>query len=221
MKKGAESYMDKNIQWYNEEKIKRTKAALEKRNYQVYVVESPEGAVEKLKEIMDKGSTVSVGGSVTLSESGVMELLKNGDYNFLDRYKEGLTGEDIEKLYRECFFADYYITSSNAITQDGELVNLDGTGNRVAAMIFGPKKVVVVAGINKIVKNLDDAYERVRNQAAPINCKRLNRKTPCTEVGRCMDCASPDRICNHYVVTYRQKAPGRGIVILIKQQMGY
>lgn len=213
--------MDKNMQWYIEEKINKTKASLEKNNYQVYVVESPEEATKKLGEIMEKGSTVSVGGSMTVNGSGILELLRNGDYNFLDRYKEGLTGEEMGKLFRECFFADYYISSSNAITEGGELVNMDGNGNRVAAMIFGPKKIIVVAGVNKIVGSLDEAYERVRNLASPVNCKRLNKKTPCTVTGRCMDCASPDRICNHYVVTYRQNAPGRGIVILIKQDLGY
>ncbi len=213
--------MDKNTQWFIEEKIKRTKAALEKNNYQVFVVESSEEAVDKLKEIIEKGSIVSVGGSMTIIEAGVLELLRNGDYNFLDRYKEGLTGEEMGKLFRECFFADYYISSSNAITEGGELVNLDGNGNRVAAMTFGPKKVVVVAGVNKIVKSLDEAYARVRNQAAPMNTKRLSKRTPCTTVGKCMDCDSPERICNHYVVTYRQNAPGRGIIILIKQDMGY
>lgn len=213
--------MDKNTQWYIEKKIERTKLSLEKKNYQVYVVESSKEAVQKLQEIMEKGSTVSVGGSMTVIDSGILELLRNGDYNFLDRYKEGLTGDEMGRLFRECFFADYYITSSNAITEGGELVNLDGNGNRVAAMIFGPKKVVVVAGVNKIVGNLDEAYERVRNMAAPTNNKRLNKKNPCTMTGRCMDCESPDRICNHYVVTYRQNVPGRGIVILIKQDMGY
>lgn len=213
--------MDKNTEWYIDEKIKRTKEALEKNNYDVYVVNTKEDAANMVESIIEKGSTVSFGGSMSILECGVLNNLRNGEYNLLDRYKEGLTSEDIGKLFRESFFADYYLTSTNALTENGELVNLDGNGNRVAAMIFGPKKVVVIAGINKIVRDIDEAYKRVRDEAAPINAKRLSRKTPCGVTGKCMDCSSPERICNHMVVTYRQNIKNRGIVILVKEDIGY
>lgn len=213
--------MDKNVTWHVEEKIKRTKEALEKNNYDVYVVEKASDAAKKIEEIIEKGSKVSFGGSISILESGVLDILRNGQYDLLDRYKEGLTKEDIGEIFRESFFADYYITSTNALTENGELVNLDGNGNRVAAMIFGPKKVIVIAGINKIVKDLDEAYIRVRNTAAPINAKRLDKKTPCSQLGRCIDCSSPDRICNHMVVSYKQNTRGRGIVIIVKEEIGY
>ncbi|TDT61191.1 lactate utilization protein [Fonticella tunisiensis] len=213
--------MDKNTVWYIEKKLERTKAALVKKNYDVYIVESKEEALSKVIDLIEKGSTVSFGGSMTVIDSGMVEALRKCDLNLLDRYKEGLTPDEIQKVFRDSFFADYYITSSNAITENGELVNLDGTGNRAAAMIFGPKKVIIVAGYNKIVRDLNEAYNRVRNCAAPKNCKRLSRKTPCTETGVCMDCSSGDRICNYYVVTYRQNVKGRGIVILVKEELGY
>lgn len=213
--------MDKNTEWYIDEKIKRTKEALEKNNYDVYVVNTKEDAANMVESIIEKGSTVSFGGSMSILECGVLNKLRNGEYNLLDRYKEGLTSEDIGKLFRESFFADYYLTSTNALTENGELVNLDGNGNRVAAMIFGPKKVVVIAGINKIVRDIDEAYKRVRDEVAPINAKRLSRKTPCGVTGKCMDCSSPERICNHMVVTYRQNTKNRGIVILVKEDIGY
>lgn len=213
--------MDKNVVWHLEEKIKRTKEALEKNNYEVYVVERVKDAAKKIEDIIEKGSKVSFGGSISILESGVLDILRNGQYDLLDRYKEGLTNEDIGELFRESFFADYYITGTNALTENGELVNLDGNGNRVAAMIFGPKKVIVIAGINKIAKDLDEAYVRVRNTAAPINAKRLDKKTPCSQLGRCIDCSSPERICNHMVVSYRQNTKGRGIVIIVKEEIGY
>lgn len=213
--------MDKNTEWYIDEKIKRTKEALEKNNYDVYVVNTKEDAANMVESIIEKGSTVSFGGSMSILECGVLNKLRNGEYNLLDRYKEGLTSEDIGKLFRESFLADYYLTSTNALTENGELVNLDGNGNRVAAMIFGPKKVVVIAGINKIVRDIDEAYKRVRDEAAPINAKRLSRKTPCGVTGKCMDCSSPERICNHMVVTYRQNVKNRGIVILVREDIGY
>lgn len=213
--------MDKNTEWYIDEKIKRTKEALEKNNYDVHVVNTKEDAAKIVEVIIERGSSVSFGGSMSVLESGVLNILRNGEYNLLDRYKEGLTSEDIGKIFSESFFSDYFLTSTNALTENGELVNLDGNGNRVAAMIFGPKKIIVIAGINKIVRDIDEAYERVRDEAAPINAKRLSRKTPCSSVGKCMDCSSSERICNHLVVTYRQNTKGRGIVILVKENIGY
>lgn len=213
--------MDKNIKFYVDKRIERTRAALVKNNYDVYVVDDAKGAREKIKELIEDNSVVSFGGSMTIIDTGIIDTLRKCNIKLLDRYKEGLTKDDIGKLYRESFFADYYISSCNALTENGEIVNLDGNGNRVAALIFGPKKVIIVAGINKIVNDIDEAYDRVRNYAAPVNSIRLSKKTPCVETGMCMDCNSNDRICNHLVITYRQNTTGRGIVILVKQELGY
>ncbi|WP_069650710.1 lactate utilization protein [Caloranaerobacter ferrireducens] len=213
--------MDKNVSFVIERKVKRTIENLEKNNMHGYFVQNEREAIEKIKELIKEGDTVTVGGSMTLFEVGVIDFLRNGNYNFLDRYKEGLTSEDIKELYRKSFSADVYFTGSNAITEEGELYNVDGRGNRVAAMIYGPDKVIVVVGVNKIVKNIDEAIERNRQWAAPANAKRLNRKTPCAEVGYCMDCMSSDRICNEYVVIKRQMQKGRIHVIIVNKNLGY
>ena len=141
-------------------------------------------------------------------------------YEFLDRYKEGLKPEEIKQIYREAFFCDAYFTSTNAITEDGELYNVDGNGNRVAAMLYGPDKVIVIAGVNKIVKNINEAISRVENLAAPANAKRLNRKTPCVITGKCMNCNSPERICREYTVI-RKPAPNRIFILLLNENYGY
>jgi L-lactate utilization protein LutB len=213
--------MDKNTKWYIDEKIRRTTESLKKNNYAVYVVDTKEDAAGKIEDIIEKGSTVSFGGSMSIIECGILDILRNGEYNLLDRYKKGLTSEDIGKIFRESFFSDYYLTSTNALTENGELVNIDGNGNRAAAMMFGPRKVIVVAGINKIVRDIDEAYKRVRDEAAPINAKRLSKNTPCSVTGKCADCSSPERICSHMVVTYRQNTKDRGIVIIVKENIGY
>ncbi|WIF94169.1 lactate utilization protein [Caminicella sporogenes] len=213
--------MDKNVNFVIVEKIKRTIENLEKNNMKGYFVENEADALKKIEEILNEGDTVSVGGSMTLFEIGVFNLLKNGKYIFLDRYEKGLTPQQIKEIYRKSFFADVYLTSSNAITENGELYNVDGRGNRVAAMLYGPDKVIIVVGKNKIVKNLEEAILRNKNLAAPANAKRLNRNTPCTKTGYCMDCSSKDRICNEYVLIKKQLDPDRIHVIIVNKDLGY
>ncbi|MCY6960080.1 lactate utilization protein [Clostridium brassicae] len=213
--------MDKNTAFVTQKKVERTIDNLKKNNMNGYFVENEEEALDKIKNLIKEGDTISVGGSMTLSEIGALDLIRNNKYNFLDRYKEGLTKEKIKEIYRKSFFADVYLSSSNAITEKGELYNVDGTGNRVAAMLYGPDKVIVVVGVNKIVKNLDEAINRNRELAAPANCKRLDKKTPCSEVGYCMDCASSDRICNEYVLIKRQSSNERIHVIIVNKELGY
>ncbi len=213
--------VDKNVQFIIQKKVERLIGNLEKNNMCGYFVQNNEEALEKLKSLINEGDKIAVGGSMTLFEMGAIKLLKNGDYNFLDRYVDGITPEKIKTIYRESFSADIYITSTNAITEAGELYNVDGRGNRVAAMIYGPDKVIVVTGMNKIVKNIDEAIKRNREWAAPANTKRLNKKTPCAEVGYCMDCKSDDRICNEYVVIKRQSTPNRIHVIIVNEALGY
>ncbi|CAM2919158.1 lactate utilization protein [Hathewaya histolytica] len=213
--------VDKNIKWVKNEKIIRTIEALKKNNMNGYVVENREELIDKIKEIVHDGAVVACGGSMTLFETGVMEHLRSGRYEFLDRYKEGLTPDEIKSIYRAAFSADVYFASTNAITENGELYNVDGNGNRVAAMLYGPDKVIIVAGVNKIVRNVEEAINRNKFVAAPANTKRLNKKTPCEKVGYCMDCNSEERICNEYTLIKRQGRKDRIHVIFLNEELGY
>lgn len=213
--------MDQNVEWSKQLKVERTIKNLKKNNMEAFFVNDKDEALELIKTLVNKNDVVSVGGSMTLFETGVIELLRNGDYTFLDRYKEGLTKEEIKEVYRKTFSADVFFTSTNAITETGTLLNIDGTGNRVAAMIYGPDKVIVVVGINKVVNNEEEAINRLRTIAAPINAHRLNRKTPCATTGNCEDCNSPERICANYVSMKRQINPDRIKVIIIDNEFGY
>ena len=213
--------MDKNLKWVNEQKIIRTIEALEKNNMNGYLVENEEELIDKIKEIVSEGSMVACGGSMSLFETGVIDHLRSDRYKFLDRYKEGLTKEEIVKIYKEAFFADAYFSSSNAITEDGQLYNVDGNGNRVAALLYGPEKVIIICGVNKIVATLEDAIKRNEAVSAPANAKRLNKNTPCTKVGYCMNCNSKERICSEYTVIKRQSIKGRIHVIFLNKEIGY
>lgn len=213
--------MDQNVNWIMEKRIERTIKALKDNNMNGYLVNSKEELLDKIKEICKEGELVSFGGSITLFETGVIDFLRNGNYNVLDRYKENLTPEDTKELYRKSFYADTYFSSTNAITEDGELYNVDGNGNRVAAMLYGPDKVIVVAGVNKIVKDVDEAINRNKQICAPANTKRLSIKTPCQVTGTCMDCKSPQRICCEYTLIKRQKTSGRMHIIFLNENLGY
>ncbi|WP_053954956.1 lactate utilization protein [Inediibacterium massiliense] len=213
--------MDQSVKWVIEKKIERTIESLKKNNMEGYFVRNEKELLDKISSLLKEGETVSVGGSITLFETGVIDLLRNGKYNFLDRYEKGLTEKDIKEIYRKSFFANTYFTGSNAITESGELYNVDGTGNRVAAMLYGPDQVIVVVGVNKIVKDLNEAIERNRQIAAPANTKRLNKKTPCASTGVCMECNSPERICNEYTLIKRQKVQGRIKVFIVDQELGF
>ena len=200
---------------------KTTIKNLEKRHFDCYYCQTSKEATELASKMVPAGSTVSFGGSMTLAESGMGSALrKREDITLLDRGKAG-SPEEVKEIYHKSLHADYYFMSSNAITADGELVNIDGTGNRVAALIWGPKQVIVLAGMNKVCPTLEDAYRRVKNIASPPNCIRLNRKTPCAATGICGDCLSPDCICSQTVLTRRSGIPGRIKVILIGEQLGY
>lgn len=213
--------MDNNLKWVNEKKIERTIKALEKNNMHGYFVNSKEEILEKIKEIVNEGSLVSCGGSQTLFETGVIEHLRSDRYEFLDRYKNGLNQKEIKDIYRKAFICDAYFTSTNALTENGELYNVDGNGNRVAAMLYGPDKVIVICGVNKIVKNIEEAIKRNESISAPANAKRIDTKTPCKVTGYCMDCDSSDRICCEYTLIKRQRNKERIHVIIIDDNFGY
>lgn len=213
--------MDQNLAFVMRKKAEKVIENLEKNNMNGYFVEDEKAAVEKVKELIKEGDTVSVGGSMTLFETGIIDFIRNGKYHFLDRYQEGLNAEQIKEIFRKSFSADVYLTSSNAVTEKGELYNVDGRGNRVAAMLFGPDKVIVVVGVNKIVKDTEEAEERRKAYAAPANVQRLSIKAPCAETGYCMDCQSEGRICNEYTLIKRQGVKGRIHVIIVNKQLGY
>lgn len=193
---------------------------LNKRNMEGYYCDTKEDALAKALEIIKEGSSVGWGGSMTINEIGLMEAIKNGSYDVIDR--EAISNdEEYKATYARMVNADYFLTSTNAITMDGELVNIDGRGNRVSFLIFGPSNVIVVAGMNKVVSDVESGYKRVKDIATPPNTVRLNRNTPCATTGRCEDCFSPDCICNQTVITRRSGAPGRIKVILVGEDLGY
>ncbi len=224
--------MDKSKTAILEKRISKVTRNLEKNNMQVHYVERKADIVSKVSELLKDGDTVAVGGSYTLSESGILELLRSGKYNFLDRYKEGLSKEDVEKVFIDSFSADAYICSSNAITENGELYNVDGNSNRVAAICYGPKSVIMIVGYNKIVRTLDDAIKRVKSIAAPANSTRLSCETYCKEKGECVSflndatdmasgCNSPARICCNYVVSAYQRKKDRIKIVIVGEELGY
>lgn len=192
-----------------------------KRQIDGYYCATAGEAVSLANSFLRKGAAAGFGGSMTLEETGMLDSLRaNPDITLYDRSKAG-SQEEIAAIYRKCFSADYYFMSANAITLDGELVNIDGTGNRVAALIYGPNEVIVLAGMNKVAGSIDEAVSRIHNAAAPPNGVRLNRKTPCAVTGKCTDCLSPDCMCSQTVITRRSGIAGRIKVILIGETLGY
>lgn len=215
--------MDQNAEFVHQAQVERTVKALAKNRIPAVYVPTREEAVKAVKDMLQPGDVVSCGGSMTLVETGIRDLLKSGEYQFLDRETM-----DQQEAYRKTFSADVFLMSANAITEKGELYNVDGNGNRVAALIFGPKRVIVVAGVNKLVRNLDEAILRVKCMAAPANGVRLDTNTPCSKTGRCAGCdgsmtagcASEKRMCCQYVVTGYQRTD-RIRVVLVGEELGY
>ncbi len=193
---------------------------LKKRQMEGYYCKSREEAVELACSFLEKDSVVSFGGSMTLDETGMLAALRaKEDIRLLDR--AAVAPEQVPDIYAGAFTADAYFMSTNAITLQGELVNIDGNGNRVAALIWGPKQVIILAGMNKVCSCVEDAYRRVKNVASPANTIRLNKQTPCSQTGFCGDCYSPECICSHTVITRRCSTPGRIKIILIGGEFGY
>lgn len=180
-------------------------------------------AVREICRMIPRGSLVGLGGSETILESGLVDALRRMDIRLLDRYREGIGREEVNEMRRRGLAADVYVSSSNAVTADGKLVNVDGTGNRVAAMIFGPGKVILMAGMNKVAADVDAAVARIRNTAAPANALRVGVETPCSKTGFCRDpyCQPPHRICCQLVVTEASMTPGRVTVVLVGESLGY
>ncbi len=193
---------------------------LAKRNIDGFFCETCADAVHKALELMPQGSVLSWGGSMSINECGLMDAVKEKNYTLIDRMA-ATTPREKREVYARTVMADYYLMSTNAITMDGELVNIDGFCNRVACLCAGPEHVIIVAGMNKVVKNVQSGLDRIRTKAAPPNTVRLNRNTPCAKTGVCSDCFSPDCICSQIVVTRRSGIPGRIKIILVNEDLGF
>lgn len=190
------------------------------RGIEGYYVDDSNEALTKALRFLTPDCTVSWGGSETLNEIGLIPALKTSDCIVLDRFS-GKTPEETQEIFSKIAICDYYFMSTNALTLDGQLVNVDGNGNRLASLLHGPKNVIIIAGMNKVCTDVESAIGRVRNFAAPPNATRLNRKTPCAETGKCSDCLSPDCICAQTVITRRSQVPNRIKVILVGESLGY
>lgn len=189
------------------QKIQNLIERLGENNIPVFYVKDRKDAFRKVMSMIPEGSTVGIGDSVTLRQIGVVDALEKGNYVFLNPWRPRISVEEGINLKKRALTSDVFLTGTNALTLDGKIVNVDGLGNRVAAMLFGPDKVIIVIGINKIVENLEEALERIRNTAAPLNVKRhpdFDPMPPCGTSGVCSDCSSPWRICNKTVIIERQ-----------------
>jgi L-lactate utilization protein LutB len=212
--------MEQLERWFREKQVERTINALKKNRFEALFVPDAKTAFEEVMKRIPDGVTVGIGGSVTLAQIGLTEALGKRKIQFIWPQQQAKNDEERLNLFRKSFTSDVFLTSTNAVTESGKLFNVDATGNRVGAMFIGPKKTIVVCGVNKIVKDLDAAEKRVREWAAPQNAKRLNRKTPCVETGLCEDCSSPDRICNIYVTLAKKPARNDVVVILVGEYLG-
>ena len=208
--------MNENMRKRNEILAQTVIKGLESRNMSGYYAADKEEAVKKALEVIGKGSTVAMGGCQSAHEIGLIQALEEGDYNYIDR--SNMTPRE---SLMAAYDADVFLSSANAMTNDGIMVNIDGNSNRVSCIAQGPKKVVFIVGMNKICSDLDEAMKRARNVAAPANAQRFDVKTPCKVTGTCADCKSPDTICCQFLITRYSRHEGRIHVILVNDTLGY
>lgn len=194
---------------------------LEKRNMQGFYCETAEEALALALSLIPEGSSIGKGGSKTVNDIGLLKAIKEGNYNLIAGASSSATREEQHEIASRIFNADFYLMSTNAITYDGQLVNIDGRSNRVSHLCYGPKNVIIVAGMNKVAPDLDTAMARAKNVAAPMNAMRLKKTTPCTATGKCGSCLSDDCICCNTVITRYSRFPGRIKVILVGEELGY
>ena len=216
--------MDKPVENYWQKRLNEVKKALEDNNFEVFVADNAADASKIVQEeILPKtgAKTVSWGGSMTFIATGLYNSIKdNPDMEILDTFNKSLSGEEKIELRRRSLLVDLFITGTNAITEMGQLVNLDMVGNRIGGITFGPKHVVILVGRNKIVSDLEDAMYRIKNYVAPTNSMRLDMKTPCVKTSHCEECKSPDRICNTWTITEKSFPKGRVKLVLINEDLG-
>ena len=210
--------MNENIVKRNNLLAEKVIKGLESRNMSGYYAESKEAALAKALELIPEGSSVTMGGGMSVHEIGLVDALKEGNYNFIDRDK----AEDKRAAMLAAYDADIFLASVNAMTNDGVLVNIDGNSNRVSAIAQGPKKVIFIVGMNKVCgSDVDSAMKRARNVAAPINAQRFGLSTPCAKTGACFNCKSPDTICCQFLITRFSRHEGRIHVILVNDDLGF
>ena len=209
--------MNENIVKRNDLLAAKVIKGLESRNMSGYYAADKEEALSIALGLIPEGSTVTMGGGMSVHEIGLVNALKEGNYNFIDRDAM----EDKRAAMLAAYDADVFLSSTNAMTEDGELVNIDGNANRVSAIAQGPRKVLFIAGMNKVCSDLDGAMKRARNVAAPINAQRFGIETPCTKTGSCMNCKSPDTICCQFLITRYSRHAGRIHVILVNDNLGF
>lgn len=211
-------------------RMEKTKNALENNNMTAYTVKTKEEAADIVRSLLKKGDVIASGGSVTLNQCGITDIIKSPDYIYLDR--NSVAPDKTAEIFRKSFSADVYLCSSNAITENGELYNVDGNSNRVAAIAYGPKSVIIIAGYNKIVRNIEEASNRVKKTAAPANTVRLQCDTYCSKSGECVaftkesqditsGCSSDERICCNFLISAKQRHKGRIKVILVAENLGF
>ncbi len=209
--------MNENIVKRNELLAQKVIKGLQSRNMSGYYAKDKEEALKIALELIPEGSSVTMGGAMSAHEIGLVEALKAGNYNFIDRDAY----EDKRAAMLMAYDADVFLSSANAMTEDGVMVNIDGNSNRVSAIAQGPRKVVFIVGMNKVCDDLDGAMKRARNVAAPINAQRFGLSTPCAKTGACMDCKSPDTICCQFLITRFSRHKDRIHVILVNDNLGF
>ena len=208
-------------QTYYDNRGQQLVKVLKSRQFDAYYCQTGEQALEKALELIPAGSVVGWGGATSASQIGLLDVMRTGDYREIDRDK-AQTVEERVQLMRQCLLSDVFITGANAISMDGQMVNIDGNGNRVAAIVYGPKRVLVIAGMNKVVDTLEDAVARARTVAAPINKQRFPAPTPCMSTGICADCNAEGCICNQILITRRcNGGAGRITFILVGEELGF
>lgn len=222
--------MDQNLNRTRTLRLEKTAENLKAAGFEVRILEQASDVVPVLREMIPAGASIAHGGSMTLSECGVIDLLGNGEYRYIDRDRPGITPEERTEAMRQALLSDVYLCSANALLEQGMIYNVDGNGNRTAATLYGPRKVIYVVGENKIVSSFDEAVQRVKKIACPANTMRLSCKTYCAEKGECVSClknggitdgCGKTSICNEHVLIRKNNIPGRVCILLVKESLGY
>lgn len=207
-------------QKYYEKRAQVLVKNLGSRHFEAYYCETKEAALAKALELIPEGASIGWGGALSAQQIGLLDALKTDAYRAIDRDK-ATTPAEREQAQRNCLLADWFVTGANALSLDGQMVNIDGNGNRVAAIVYGPENVIVIAGMNKVVDTLDAAITRARTVAAPMNKQRFALQTPCEVTGSCADCKSDGCICNQILITRNCKPAGRIKMILVGEELGF
>jgi len=213
--------MDPAKEWWIEERGKKTVEKLQAHQFKAVYVKTRADANEEIWRHITPNQKIGVGGSVTIRELGILDQFEAKGHVLYNHWKPGLSKEDSLRVRKAQMVSDVFLSSVNAITLNGELVNIDGVGNRVNSLSFGPGKIILVAGYNKIVGDVQEAIRRIKNVASPINARRLNLDLPCAKLGRCVDCNSPGRICCILVVHERKPLISDVLVIIVGEELGY